>query len=92
MWRRDWDVVDKVALGQVFLQYFSFPLAVSFTPMLYNHLHLHVALTGRTTGRSLGTFHEAARHSNSHEKSCSGPTDNRTGHNVTLAQGCRLGS
>ena len=25
MWSSEWDVVDKVALGQVFLQYFPFP-------------------------------------------------------------------
>jgi len=55
-------VVEKVALGQVFLQYFPFPLPVSFTPMLHSHLHLHVALARRTNGRNLGTFHKATRH------------------------------
>jgi hypothetical protein len=28
-------------------------------PMLHTHLHLHVALTRRTNGRSLGTFQDA---------------------------------
>jgi hypothetical protein len=54
-------VVEKVALGQVFLQYFLFPLPVPFRPMLHARLHLHVALTRRTNGRSLGTFHKATQ-------------------------------
>jgi hypothetical protein len=33
-------VVDKVALGQVFSQYFGFPCQSSFHQLLYNHLHL----------------------------------------------------
>jgi hypothetical protein len=36
-----WDcVVDKVALGQVFSEYFGFPCQSSFHQLLQNHLHL----------------------------------------------------
>jgi hypothetical protein len=36
-----WDfVVDKVALGQVFLEYFGFPCQSSFNQLLHNHPHL----------------------------------------------------
>jgi hypothetical protein len=36
-----WDfVVDKVALGQVFSKYFSFPCQSSFHQFLHNHHHL----------------------------------------------------
>jgi hypothetical protein len=33
-------VVDKVALGQVFSEYFGFPCQSSFHQLLHNHLHL----------------------------------------------------
>jgi hypothetical protein len=33
-------VVDKVALGQVFSEYFSFPCQSSFHQLLHNHPHL----------------------------------------------------
>jgi hypothetical protein len=33
-------VVDKVALGQVFSEYFGFPCRSSFHQLLHNHLHL----------------------------------------------------
>ena len=49
-------VVDKVALGQVFLTVFLFyPLNIISTN-LYTHPHLRVAVTRRTKERSLGTF------------------------------------
>jgi hypothetical protein len=36
-----WDfVVDKVALGQVFSEYFGFPCQSSFLQLLHNHPHL----------------------------------------------------
>jgi hypothetical protein len=36
-----WDfVVDKVALGQVFSEYFGFPCQISFHQLLHNHPHL----------------------------------------------------
>jgi hypothetical protein len=35
-----WFVVDKVALGQVFSEYFGFPCQSSFHQLLHNHLHL----------------------------------------------------
>jgi hypothetical protein len=36
-----WDfVVDKVALGQVFSEYFGFPCQFSFHQLLHNHPHL----------------------------------------------------
>jgi hypothetical protein len=33
-------VVDKVALGQVFFEYFGFPCQSSFHQLLHNHPHL----------------------------------------------------
>jgi hypothetical protein len=52
-------VMDKVALGQVFLPVLRFP-PVSVIPSVFHiHFHLHVALTRRTNGRSLGTFQKA---------------------------------
>jgi hypothetical protein len=33
-------VVDKVALGQVFSEYFGFPCQTSFHQLLHNHPHL----------------------------------------------------
>jgi hypothetical protein len=33
-------VVDKVALGQVFSEYFGFPCQSSFYQLLHNHPHL----------------------------------------------------
>jgi hypothetical protein len=33
-------VVDKVALGQVFSEYFGFPCQFSFHQFLHNHHHL----------------------------------------------------
>ena len=52
-------VVDEVALRQVFLRVLLFS-PVSIIPLMpHNHLHLHVAVTRRTNGRSLGTFHKA---------------------------------
>jgi hypothetical protein len=49
-------VVDKVALGEVFLRVLRFhPLSIIPTA-LHIHLQLRVAVTRRTNGRSLGTF------------------------------------
>ena len=49
-------VVDNVAMVQVYLRILRF-CSVSIIPsMLHTHFHLHVALTGRANGRSLGTF------------------------------------
>jgi hypothetical protein len=43
-------VVDKVALGKVFSEYFGFPCQSSFHQFLHNHHHLSVAGTiGRST-------------------------------------------
>jgi hypothetical protein len=33
-------VVDKVALGQVFSEYFAFPYQLAFYRLLHNHHHL----------------------------------------------------
>jgi hypothetical protein len=38
-------VVDKVALGQVFSEYFGFPCQSSFHQLIYNHPHLSGAGT-----------------------------------------------
>jgi hypothetical protein len=48
-------VLDKVALEQTFLPVLLFYLVCIIPPTLHTHLHLHVALTRRTNGRSLGT-------------------------------------
>jgi hypothetical protein len=37
-------VVDKVALGQVFSEYFGFPCQSSFQQLLYNDLTYHLGL------------------------------------------------
>jgi hypothetical protein len=40
-----WDVVvDKVALGQVFSEYFGFPCQSLFNQLLHNHHHYHLGL------------------------------------------------
>lgn len=49
-------VVDKVAVGQVYLLVFRFFLVSNIPPMLHTLLHLHVALNRRTNARNLGTF------------------------------------
>jgi len=51
-------VVHNVALGQVSLPVFHFSPVSVIPPTLHTSLHLHVALTGRTNGRSLGTFNK----------------------------------
>jgi hypothetical protein len=46
-------VVDKVALGQVFSEYFGFPCQLPFHRLLHNHHHLSSAVgTVGPTGRS----------------------------------------
>jgi hypothetical protein len=42
-------VVDNVTLGRVFFR-------VTISQLLHTHLHLHVVVTTRTNGRSVGTF------------------------------------
>jgi hypothetical protein len=37
-------VVDKVALGQVFSEYFGIPCQSSFHQLLHNHPHYHLGL------------------------------------------------
>jgi hypothetical protein len=49
-------VVDRVALGQVFHRVPWFSSVSIIPPVLHIHLHLHVALTRRTNGRSLGNL------------------------------------
>ena len=48
--------MDEVALGQVFLRVLRYSAVIIIPPLLRTHLHLHVALTRRTKGRSVGTF------------------------------------
>jgi len=43
-------VVDRVALGQVFLLSLLFPPVISIPPGLHTHIHLHAALTEGQTG------------------------------------------
>jgi hypothetical protein len=40
-------VVDKMALGQVFSEYFGFPCQSSFHQLLHNHLIYHLGLYSR---------------------------------------------
>jgi hypothetical protein len=52
-------VVDKVALGQVFLPGLL-PTPISIIPPTpHTHLHLHVAFTKRSDKRNFGIFHHA---------------------------------
>ena len=55
--------MNEVALGRIFLRVLQFASVSIIPPML--HSHLHVDLTGRTPGQSLGTFHTAILFSNS---------------------------
>ena len=45
----------RVELGQVFLGVIRFSPVSMIPPMLRTHVHVHVVLTRRTDGRSLGT-------------------------------------
>jgi hypothetical protein len=45
-------VVDKVALGQVFSEYFSIPFQSSFHQLLHNHYHLGLVQKA-SSGRSI---------------------------------------
>jgi hypothetical protein len=49
-------VVDEVTLAQGFLRVFTFSLVSIITTLPDTDLYLHVYLTRRTNGRSLGTF------------------------------------
>ena len=49
-------VGEEVLLRHVFLRVLQFFPVYIIPPMLHTHLHLYVALTRRTNGRSLGTF------------------------------------
>jgi hypothetical protein len=49
-------VVDQMALGQVCLSVLLFSLVSIIPAMLNTRINLHVPLTRRTKGRSLGTF------------------------------------
>ena len=49
-------VVDKLVLGQAFLLVPRCSLVIANPHMLHTRLHLHLALTRKTNGRSLGTF------------------------------------
>jgi hypothetical protein len=51
--------VDKVTLGQVFLRVLRIPSVSVIPPMFHTHLRIHVVLTRRTKGRSLGSFQNA---------------------------------
>lgn len=48
-------MVDKMALGGVFLREFRVSSVTFIPPLLRTQLHLHVALTGRSKVQSLGT-------------------------------------
>jgi hypothetical protein len=46
-------MVEKVALGQVFSEYFSFPCQFAFHQLLHNHHHLSSG--AGTTGQTVAT-------------------------------------
>jgi hypothetical protein len=52
-------VVDEVTLGQVFLPTLGFSPVYITPSVMLTHLHLHLAVTGGTNGRSPGTFQKA---------------------------------
>jgi hypothetical protein len=49
-------VVDKVALGQVFSEYFGFPCQSSLHRLLHNHHHHHRSSGARTIGQQWQTY------------------------------------
>ena len=53
-------VVDRVALGNVFLRVLRFSPVNIIPPLPLALLHLHGARTRRTNGRSLGTFRKSS--------------------------------
>ena len=51
-------VVDRVAMGQIFLQVPHFSPVSTILPMLHTHFDLYIGATRRANGRSLGTCQE----------------------------------
>jgi hypothetical protein len=49
-------MIDKVAVGQVFLRVLRFSPVNIIPPLLQTHLHLNTTLIGMANGRRLGTF------------------------------------
>ena len=49
-------VVDKLTPERVFVLVLRFSPVIIIPPMTHAYLHLHVAVTRRTNGQSLGTF------------------------------------
>ena len=49
-------VVEKMTLVQVFLRLRRVCPANTISAMLHDHFYIHVVLTRRTNGRSLGTY------------------------------------
>lgn len=52
-------VVDREVLGQLFLRILRLNPVRTIPSLLHTHLHLQVALTGGTSGRSLGALQNA---------------------------------
>jgi hypothetical protein len=53
-------VIDKLALGQSFAEYFGFPLSASFhQQVLHTQLRRGTAFTTGTSGRRLGAFKQS---------------------------------
>jgi hypothetical protein len=50
-------LVERVTLGQVFLQVLPLSLVV-FPPMLHTHLHSNITVTRKTSGKNLGSLKE----------------------------------
>jgi hypothetical protein len=54
-------VMDKVALGQVFLPVPGFSAIGSIPPKFHTHLQIHIGLTRRTNGLNFETFQKKAK-------------------------------
>ena len=74
-------VMDKVALGQIYLPVLHFSPVSIIPPTLHNNLQLHVALTRRTNERILGTFQKQCCFANR------GTLDRRVVHLLSYGKG-----
>jgi hypothetical protein len=55
-------VVDKVALGQVFSEYFNFPCQLAFHRLLHNHHHHHLTSRAATIGQTAAPLPSGLSH------------------------------
>jgi hypothetical protein len=55
-------VVDKVALGKVFSEYFGFPCQFAFHQLLHNHPHNYLSSVARTIGQAVAAVPSGYSH------------------------------